>query len=204
MDIYSIYKATNKINGKCYIGFTSNWEKRWQGHKVSAFKKNSSHPIHKALRKYGPDNFDWQVIYQSLDRVHCLSVMEHHFIVQYRSHTRFDDCNGYNQTLGGEGRLGHSYIPSPESNLKRSHTLTGRIMTEEHKQKIGSARQGLKFNKEWCANIANSRQGKTFSPLSDDHKRKISESNKKPKPKCSCINCHRTLSVNALKGNHKC
>ena len=204
MDIYSIYKTTNKINGKSYIGFTSNWKTRWQGHNDLAFKKNSSHLIHKALRKYGWDNFDWQVIYQSLDKVHCLNEMERYFIIQYKTYTRFKDCNGYNQTLGGEGRIGHSYIPSAESNLKRSQTLTGRVLSEDHKCKIGQARIGTKFNEAWRDNISKGRQGKTFSPLSSDHKTKISISNKKPKAKCSCINCHKVLSVNAFNGNHKC
>lgn len=49
-----IYCATNKINGKRYIGQTiMSMHKRHQAHEFQAFKNESNFPFYKALRKYG-------------------------------------------------------------------------------------------------------------------------------------------------------
>ena len=51
-----IYKITNKINGKVYIGQTIQClKKRWSQHKSDSKKSNMT--IHKAMRKYGIENF---------------------------------------------------------------------------------------------------------------------------------------------------
>ena len=61
-----IYKITNKINNKVYIGLTTQTvETRWKQHIQTAFSEN--HPdsqtiFKKAIRKYGPDNFKIEVI----------------------------------------------------------------------------------------------------------------------------------------------
>lgn len=199
MNIYSIYKATNTINGKVYIGFDSNYPSRIKGHKISALKKYSDTHFHKAIRKYGWDNFTWEIIYQSIDGNHTLNVMEGYFITEHDSY-----YTGYNMTLGGEGSLGHKYTPTIESNIMRSNSLKNRVFSDDHKKKIALSRKGTKFSKEWRDNIAKGRIGKKFKPLSDNHAKKISESNKKPKVRCSCILCHREISVNALNGNHVC
>lgn len=199
MIIYTIYKSTNTINGKVYIGFDSNYPSRIKDHKKSALKKGSDTYFHRAIRKYGWDNFTWEIIYQSVDGNHTLNVMEGYFITEHDTY-----YNGYNMTLGGEGSLGHKYTPTNESNILRSIKLKNRTFTEDHCNKIALSRKGTKFNKEWCDNISKARLGKKFKPLSDIHAKKISESNKKPKVRCSCISCHRELSVNALNGNHVC
>jgi group I intron endonuclease len=107
MIIYSIYRATNKINGKVYIGFDSEWPKRKKSH---YYNHRSSPcpkwPFYNALKKYGWDNFQWEILYQSKDGEHCKNYMENYFIVENRSFIGFTDCNGYNSTLGGEGSLG--------------------------------------------------------------------------------------------------
>jgi group I intron endonuclease len=101
MIIYSIYKFVNKINGKVYIGFTKNPNRRKSCHKhLAQFKKTKS-PFHKAIRKYGIENFDWQIIYQSKDEYYCKNVMEKFFIKE-------NDCispKGYNVTPGGDGGI---------------------------------------------------------------------------------------------------
>ena len=55
-----IYKITNKINGKSYIGQSIHIEERWKEH----LYRNSSHIslIKLALQKYGVDNFTFEVI----------------------------------------------------------------------------------------------------------------------------------------------
>lgn len=205
MEIYTIYKATNTNNNKSYIGFDSNWPLRIKDHRNNALVKNMNTIFYKAIRKHGWDKFSWEIVYQSLDKEHCFKTMENYFITEFRTYIKFEGTAGYNMTLGGDGTIGHTPRPTPESNLKRSNTLKGRVITTEHRSKIGAARKGLKFSKEWCNNISKARLEKTdFKPLSDEHKSKISNSNKRPKYRCTCINCKRELSVNSLNGNHRC
>lgn len=107
MSIYSIYKATNTINGKVYIGFDSAWPKRQQDHLTSA--QNASSPdaytvFHQALREEGPDAFTWEVICQSKNGEYLLNTMERYFIESFNSHYLLG--HGYNMTLGGDGSLG--------------------------------------------------------------------------------------------------
>jgi group I intron endonuclease len=59
--MFYLYKIINKINEKFYIGKTNNIFKRWEQHKYDS-KNNSKLLIHKAIRKYGIENFEFIVL----------------------------------------------------------------------------------------------------------------------------------------------
>jgi len=94
MELYTIYKITNKVNNKCYIGFTQNIEKRWRSHKSKNGSKNKL--LYKSFTKYGIDNFSFEIIYQSKLREHTLTIMEPFFIKTYESY----GPKGYNMNEG--------------------------------------------------------------------------------------------------------
>lgn len=88
-----IYKITNKVNGKVYIGQTRyTVEFRWRQH---IHKKDNTH-FHNAIRKYGVDNF----IVETLEECDYkdLNSKEIFYIAKYDSFKK-----GYNSTLGGDG-----------------------------------------------------------------------------------------------------
>lgn len=99
MNIYSIYKATNNVNGKSYIGFDANWPTRQKNHKKNYTERNSN--FYAALRKHGWENFTWEILYQSTDKEYTHKVMEEHFIREYDTHC--DTGHGYNMSYGGDG-----------------------------------------------------------------------------------------------------
>lgn len=159
--IYSIYKATNTITGKSYIGFDSCWPNRKKSHRNKMYEKNNI-KFYNALRKYGWNNFIWEVIYQSLDGKHCLSVMEPFFIKENNSF-----YGGYNSTLGGEGVIGYKHNQeriekiilsskgrkqSKETIQKRSEKIrlfwskNQKVISREQKNKISKT---LKGNVPW-------------------------------------------------------
>lgn len=110
-----------------YVGFDSKWPRRQQSHKNESSNPRSHTyytPFHSAIRKYGWSAFSWEVIYQSLDKDHTLNTMEQFFIEQFRTHVSFDDCIGYNLTLGGEGQMGRRL--SEETKAKKSKALFNR------------------------------------------------------------------------------
>lgn len=66
MRIHYIYKITNKINGKIYIGQSVNPKARWQKHISNSKKyhKNRTYYLQRSLGKYGKDNFLFEIIDQ--------------------------------------------------------------------------------------------------------------------------------------------
>ena len=96
-----IYKIENLINHKKYIGQSINIEKRWKAEKNSAFNEKSNaydYPISRAFRKYGLENFSFEVIEEcSLEE---LNEREKYWISKFNSFFK-----GYNQTLGGDTHI---------------------------------------------------------------------------------------------------
>ena len=91
-----IYKATNLVNNKIYIGQTTGYlSRRKYQHEYYALKKEDNIYFHNALRKYGIKNFHWEVIEKCKTNIE-LNEMEFHYIHQYNSKTP----NGYNLTDG--------------------------------------------------------------------------------------------------------
>lgn len=93
-----IYKITNTINNKIYIGQTRyTIQKRWIEHCETSSRLN--YPLYKAMRKYGQDNFIIEEIEQISDEL--LNEREIYWISFYNSYA--PSGYGYNVTLGGEG-----------------------------------------------------------------------------------------------------
>lgn len=94
-----IYKATNKINGKCYIGQTRHsLEHRKQVHLSRARQGVRTH-FYQAIRKYGEDNFEWKILC-SANNKQSLNELETFYITKYNSIK-----NGYNMVDGGDNNI---------------------------------------------------------------------------------------------------
>lgn len=115
-----IYKYTNLINGKSYIGQTVHPAARKSQHKSSAFNKLARDydcPFHRAVRRYGWDAFKYEVLY-SFDLepnmlFNTLNIMEIRMIDLYKPK--------YNATKGGK-----SFKFTEEVKQKISKTTKGR------------------------------------------------------------------------------
>lgn len=152
-----IYKVTNLVNNKVYIGKTVHkLEKRRKNHISDAKAKRHNMLFHKAIRKYGEENFCWEI----LDTVmfsDLLLELEKFYIQKYNSRVP----NGYNMTDGGEGVAGHKHsketreklrlshlgkTPSAETRKKMSAAGMGKITSEETREKIRLQKLGNKWN----------------------------------------------------------
>ena len=94
-----IYKITNVINGKSYIGKTlSSIENRWKEHcSDSKKRKNEKRPLYSAMNKYGVDNFKIEQIEECNDDI--VNEREVYWIEYFGTFK-----NGYNATIGGDGK----------------------------------------------------------------------------------------------------
>ncbi len=91
-----IYKITNKLNNKCYIGQTINdVENRWNDHRKCIGTQTGCPGLRRAFEKYGLDNFKFEIIIICFDK--DMSKYEKEYIKKYDSYN-----NGYNLTHGGE------------------------------------------------------------------------------------------------------
>lgn len=129
-----IYRITNTINGKTYIGkhSTNNLEDKYMGSGVI---------IKKAINKYGIENFKKEYL-AFCDTEEKLNWLEKFYIKKFNT---CDSNIGYNLTKGGEGLLG--YVCSDETKEKISKSKTGKTHkgfphTEESKNKISKAKMG--------------------------------------------------------------
>lgn len=155
-----IYKVTNIVNGKIYIGQTiTTLANRKRCHINSSKLANCSCYFHKALKKYGEKNFIWEV----LD--HCnskkeLNEMEFHYIKQYNSF----GVTGYNLTFGGEGSIGYKH-----SSINRAKMSDASFRSDNH------VNRGKPLSEEWRKRISEAQKGKV---ISEETRRKISASKK--------------------------
>lgn len=96
-----IYKITNNINGKIYIGQASHIASRWSEHLYRPFNKNDktydSH-LYRAIRKYGIENFSFSIVEQC--KQDQLDEKEVFWVDFYQSNNK---ALGYNLTAGGNG-----------------------------------------------------------------------------------------------------
>lgn len=93
-----IYKITNLVNGKSYIGQSVNIQKRFNAHKSAAFNpnnKNYDFPLYRAIRKYGIENFKFEILEECNKSE--LDAKEVWYISKYKTHSK----RGYNQDDGG-------------------------------------------------------------------------------------------------------
>jgi group I intron endonuclease len=165
-----IYKATNKTNGKVYIGYDSAWPKRKYIHLWEAKSKAQGVVFHQAIKKYGESGFDWTIEYESPDKDFVLNIMEGYLIRLYDSH--YSTGNGYNMSYGGEGQLGFRHSPETIARFKRRITWNRGLKTgpqpKERAKKAADARRGkprgpYKGNASYCAKWV-SRKHKMVQP----------------------------------------
>lgn len=121
MQICGIYKITNLVNQKVYIGKSKNIRERWNAHirdsNVSEDKwvaniRGVNTPLHRAIRKYGTNNFAFEIIEECPEP--ALNDREKYWIKYYNT---FRTENGYNCTLGGDGYVCGGDENAPSSKL---------------------------------------------------------------------------------------
>ena len=161
----SIYIVTNTVNNKIYIGKTKkSIQERFKEHKCSA-KIGSSFYIHKAIRKYGEENF----------RIDLLEFLNDENLSNDREKFWISELSpDYNMTSGGEGGdywKGKTF--SEEHRYKLGNSFRGKKrppMSIEQREKLRQANLGKKASTETKLKMSNSRKGVLKTP---EHRAKL-------------------------------
>jgi group I intron endonuclease len=158
-----IYKATNIVNQKVYIGQTvQTLDKRKSQHERMS-KNNPKFYFHGAILKYGADNFIWEKVFECTSSDH-LNEIETKLISDFNSQ---DKNFGYNIDIGGKGCK-----RSLDTIKKMILSRTGKKISEETKKKISLAMSG-----ENC--MWHGTDGPMFNKKhSEETKKKMSEKRK--------------------------
>lgn len=147
-----IYKWTNKVNGKKYIGQTIHPDKRYQQHKRG--ERADSQIIDRAILKYGAENFDYTVLLtiHADTREELRRLLDEAEIASIRLEQSYYKTGlGYNMTLGGMTR--GSYTHTETTKLKLSRIMKGKKLSEAAKRNIAEGHRGLKLSEQHKASL---------------------------------------------------
>ena len=165
-----IYKITNKINNKVYVGQAVNLQRRILIHLYDyKYNKKNSY-FYNSITKYGIENFDVEILIEGKFSKLELNEMEIRFIELFNSTNKLF---GYNMTKGGNGGC-ISRKQSDETKRKISESKKGKKHSGETKQKISKTKLGSKTSQETKEKMSNSAKGK---PKSEQHCENISKAN---------------------------
>ena len=137
-----VYKITNKITGKIYIGITNQGSGARYRHHWYESRIGEPSPIHRSMAKYGEDNFTLDII-DFAETYEELKEKEKFWIKKFNS---TDRNIGYNLTEGGDGTFGRTH--SEETKEKIRQKALGRKISEETKKKMSEARIGKCSDKQ--------------------------------------------------------
>ena len=153
-----IYKITNNITNKVYIGLSINIEERWKTHKKRYKMKSDKEYqkyLYRSMRKYGLEAFTFEVIEECEQK--DLSNREIYWISYYDSY-----ANGYNETpggeiicVGGEAHPNHKLTESDVKNIRNYYNNKARRkdIYDLYKDRIGESGFGKIWKGETWKNI---------------------------------------------------
>ena len=197
---YTVYQHRNKVNGKIYIGITSqNPETRWG---INGCNYKSSPHFYAAIQKYGWDNFEHNILYTELTKEEaCLKEKE-----LIRLYDSMNPLYGYNCTSGGD-----VFVLNDLAKEKKSKSMIGNKnglghpCSEDKKKKISEAQKGRHFSEEQKAKMSVAAKNRPHKSCSNTTKELIRASSHKRPVYCEELNmvfesvqeCGRELGIPA-------
>lgn len=156
-----VYKATNTINGKIYIGYTTKTlEKRKKEHLYKSRCKTDNQYFYlfrEAIRKYGFKNFKWEIIAECKNIEECCS-LEIEFIKKLNSISPV----GYNLTNGGNGG-------SPSEQTKNKISKSVKFFWDNNKSKHPWYNISNNKRSEWARKSWKIKKENNYKPKGINH-----------------------------------
>lgn len=205
MQIFYLYKITNLLNNKVYIGQSIEPAARWKHHIAYANQEKKPQYIHRAMAKYGVENFVFEIIAGSANRENADEV-EKQLIIQYDSRAHQSGYNikpggmtfrhseetrkklsiSYTKYLKENGHPGQGKKRTPEQRARLSEALKNRedYFTPELRQRMSDSHKGKKQPQEQI--------DKKTQSLAETNARKLEQKLQSGELKCNAPNCDRS------------
>ena len=160
--MYYIYRITNLINGKTYIG-----QRKYS--KLNDDYKGSGKRLWEAYRKYGFENFKKEILVFNISERKHADLLEKTFIAAEREKVGVENC--YNISDGGEGgstRKGKCCSEETRRKMSEAHKgrptwNKGKHLSEEHKRKMSESHKGYHHSEESKKKMSEARKGRKVS-----------------------------------------
>jgi len=160
-----LYMATNRANGKVYIGQTRQGLGRRKSRHLWDAERGSPCRFHSAIRRYGAGAFEFKVLAVGPSGP-WLNDLEIRAVEAWNSFNK-----GYNDTKGGDGgrgskaRLGKTHTPEVRAKIAAARrgkpgTRLGHRNTPEQNEKVRQANLGKKLSAEHRAKISAAQKGR--------------------------------------------
>lgn len=159
-----IYKLTNNVNGKIYVGKAKELAKRIYMHSRAYDAERSA--LHRAIKKYGFESFSVDVLEQGITSETDLNRLEIEWIEKLSA---CDRSIGYNLTAGGEGALGNKW--SDEARAKMSKQRKGRPTSDRQREASRMRLLGMVYSEETLAKMSDGSKKRSSSP---EYRKKLS------------------------------
>ena len=165
--MHYLYRITDTLSNKVYIGQSNKETERWRQHKYYARQEEPIQYVHRAMAKYGVESFVYEVIAMCHAQEDA-DELEIQLIKQYDSRNKE---HGYNVAPGGD-HAWNAGLP------KEQQPMYGKKQSEYQKQRMLEVHTGVKkplHTDEWKARMSIIRTGRVVSEAT---KKKMSDSNK--------------------------
>jgi len=185
LDSQGIYKITNLINGKFYIGSTVDLDKRWKNHKRALNKEvHHSSLLQYDWNFYGKDVFVFEIIEEVLNKSFLIGLESYYFGVlrpEYNMCPPFKSRFGIKHSDETKRKIGLKSLGrrhSIETKKKISETHKGIKLSDEHRQKLSKSHIGKRPSQETLKKLRESHLGNKSAlgnKWSEEAKKKLSE-----------------------------
>lgn len=161
---YTVYLRTNLVNGKQYVGQTSNMkqrERQWRN--LTTYYANAE--LTKDRDKYGIENFKFEILVETKTREEAWE-----FEKKYIDEKNTLHPNGYNKTTGGgKGYKFQEEIAKQRSKSGEKSYWFGKKFSDEHKQKIANKNRGKKRSDEFKKHMSEITKGEKNHSFGTKH-----------------------------------
>ena len=171
MKQHVIYSIECTVNGKCYIGRTSDTKRRQQDHFCALRgKRHRNAHLQSAFNKYGESSFVWKVMMVCESEKHARE-NESYFL---KNLWNMDCLYNLAENSNGGGYKGR--IVTEKTRQIMSESRKKYFSNPDARRRLSESRKGFKMSDEQKAKLSEIHKGKV---LTEEHRKKMSEAQKR-------------------------
>ena len=175
-----VYAIVNTVNGKAYIGSTTDVKRRWRQHQTGLRGDHHWNPhLQNSWNQYGEQAFGFVILEEGVPGSRLIQ-QEQRWLDKYLVASGAYNCGVVAASpMRGRKHSDETRCRMSEARQGKHHPFYGKSHSAETRRKISEACQGRRHSDEARRKIGEALQDREFS---EEHRRKISEANARPYP----------------------